>query len=443
VTAIGPEGVRIESLLFPVTEKRAYTFPLSELFDESVDSFIVEFFSAENLYIPFPAVMMNHVGEGFHNMVHSYNRILNDVFEDDETNSIQNREAAIDVRYDEKVETFIVFQAGAQAVNDKLDVEYRMPNQIAYRSEVPLTLPKLCHRSIRFSEMFPDIHSACGGVLTVSQPHQFLFFGRLLGGQVTSEGQISANHSYYDCSGISEYWENNLSSRRVYPYFFGYDNVLRFYPIQSPGILRLDVEFFGVQGDSLGGQSIGELKSPEGNLIESSIDFLAGMVDLDKEDLSSFCVTASPVSGNTPTRVNHQLVYGKGGLEASINVSLDTPNAFRSADKKSFVWGQVPISNRLCSTIGITGQMPGRFKANFEITYYGIEGVLARRDYILYDGSAMVIDVIKTIGNLLNEKSLEEPTYIWYVIQSQRPDLSAYVVTHDVDTYHVSGEHSF
>ena len=44
-----------------------------------VKNFLIDFFSERNLFIPFPAVIITHVGKNFCNVVHSYNRILNDV----------------------------------------------------------------------------------------------------------------------------------------------------------------------------------------------------------------------------------------------------------------------------------------------------------------------------------------------------------------------------
>ena len=52
---------------------------------EPVSNYMVEFFSPDNLFIPFPAVMVNHHGKNFINQVHAFNRVLNDVFEDEES----------------------------------------------------------------------------------------------------------------------------------------------------------------------------------------------------------------------------------------------------------------------------------------------------------------------------------------------------------------------
>ena len=74
ITALDPEGKRIESWLLTVDEPRVYTLKLTGMLSEPVDGYLVEFFAAENLYIPFPAVMVNHRGPSHLNMVHSCNR---------------------------------------------------------------------------------------------------------------------------------------------------------------------------------------------------------------------------------------------------------------------------------------------------------------------------------------------------------------------------------
>jgi hypothetical protein len=83
---------------------------------------LVEFYSDKNLFIPFPAVMVNHVGPDFVNSVHSYNRILNDIFEDDKVNKHQVYESSIDVIVDNEYDTFFNFATGIFKVNDNISV---------------------------------------------------------------------------------------------------------------------------------------------------------------------------------------------------------------------------------------------------------------------------------------------------------------------------------
>ena len=60
VTAIDKNGVRLTSRLTTINEPRVYTMHLQRDFDVDAASFLVEFFSSENIYIPFPAVIVNH-----------------------------------------------------------------------------------------------------------------------------------------------------------------------------------------------------------------------------------------------------------------------------------------------------------------------------------------------------------------------------------------------
>ena len=84
--------------LFPINEPRVYTFHLQRDFCTHATSYLVEFFSSSNMVIPFPAVMVNHRGPQSYSTVHSFNRVLNDVFEDDEINTIQNTWAGTLIR---------------------------------------------------------------------------------------------------------------------------------------------------------------------------------------------------------------------------------------------------------------------------------------------------------------------------------------------------------
>src|SRR4029077_6074607 len=100
----------------------------------------VEFFSADNLGIPFPAVMINHFGDGTVNIVHAYNRVVNDVFEQDNEVSIAPAESSIDVKIDETTDTFSLFCAGPQDFQGEVSFELATPGGNKSRT-VMLDLP--------------------------------------------------------------------------------------------------------------------------------------------------------------------------------------------------------------------------------------------------------------------------------------------------------------
>ena len=257
ITAIDPEGHRIEARLFEITEPRVYTIPLTGMVDAAVGTYLVEFFAAENLFIPFPAVVINHRSKGFLNSVHSYNRVLNDVFEDDTVNRQAVCEASIDVRIDDQTETFVLFTAGPQRCQGELDFMLGTEDA-SYDVTVPIDAPRFSNHEFGLREIYPDLPATVTGTLRVKQPHQQMFFGRMLAGQRWSDGAFCANHSYYDTSASGEYWDDDRSSYRTYPYFQGLDNIVRMHPIMSPGRLQLNVVLVDSNGNRLADLPAGE-----------------------------------------------------------------------------------------------------------------------------------------------------------------------------------------
>ena len=85
ITSIKHNGRINDSVSILINKPIVYSIYLEALFEKvgDISEYLIEFYSSKNLFIPFPAVMVNHIGEDFINSVHSFNRVLNDIFEDD------------------------------------------------------------------------------------------------------------------------------------------------------------------------------------------------------------------------------------------------------------------------------------------------------------------------------------------------------------------------
>ena len=442
ITAVDAQGERIEARLVPVTEPRVHTLRLTDMFEHRAASYIVEFFAAENLFIPFPAVMLNHRGPRCLNTVHAYNRILNDVFEDDTINAVRQCEASIDVCLSQDVDTFIVFMAGPERCRGALEVEFATERG-THRAMEKLDVPRFCHHEIRLSRLLDGLPDAATGVLKVRQPPQAMFFGRLLAGLRTNDGAFSANHSYYDSSATEEYWDDGRASYRLYPFFAGLENVVRMYPIMSPSRLAVTVELIGADGGRLGAVAAGELTSPGTRFLALSVNDAAAEAGIDPADIGAVAVLATSVEGSMPTRVNHQLIHSAGGLPASVNVSLANPNVFQPEGKTGLTWGQVPVGGGVESWLGVAGHAPGGPACDLDVTFYDTSGEIAKRRWTLPAGGAFSCKLAEELAAELGEPSPEEPSYIWYVIRGARADVTGYVVTRHGASGHCSGEHSF
>ena len=441
VTAVDPAGKRIEARLFPITEPKVYTIPLTGMVSVPVATYLVDFFAADNLFIPFPAVMLNHRGPGFLNTVHAYNRVLNDVFEDDAINATSNPEASIDVLLDGRTDTFAVFTAGPRRCQGELEVELAADGRV-HTASIALDVPRLCNQEVSLRQIFPGLQAGTTGFLRLRQPRQELFYGRLLAGRRCDDGAFSANHSYYDSSGVAEYWEDNREAYRLYPFFADLDNVVRMYPIMSPGTLAVAIVAYDRAGRRLAELPAGELESPGPRFLEVDVNRRLAESGVAIGDVCAFAVRAWPVRGKTPTRVNHELVYGGGGLQTSVNVSLANPNVFVPPTKTGLTWGQAPVGGDIESWLGFVGNAPQGAACELAVTLYGEQGELARKTCVLPGGGSVQFNLADALAEA-GARSSEQPANVWYIARAARSDLSAYAVTRHRDSRHCSGEHSY
>jgi len=440
ITAVDTEGHKIESRLHPLKEARVYTIPLTGMVDRQVSSYLVDFYTPENLYVPFPAVMVNHHGPGYHNMVHSYNRILNDVFEDDEVNNQQVAESSIDVKLDWETDTFVVFTAGFQRCQGDLQLELDIAGEL-YFSSLGLDVPRFCNKEISLREVFPDAPSGAG-ILKLRQPDQFMFFGRMLVGRRDASGAFSANHSYYDSSCSEEYWDDDRESTRLYPYFPEHHNTIRMYPIMSPSLLDVGVRFYDRDGVILADAHLGELESPGHSFLDASAEDLIDAKGIQRSEVATFELVCRPLSGRTPTRIVHQLVQGVDKLQSSMSVALYNPNASPSGTKQGSTWGQAVVSGDVDSWLGIVGGT-AQGDTNVEVVFYGGQGEITRRNWNLIKNGSLMINVGQELEAELAELPAGGATYVWYVAKGDDANLAAFVVDQHRETGHCSGEHSF
>jgi hypothetical protein len=442
VTEIDAAGKRIQARLIAIDEPRAYTLRLSEAANPSATDFMIEFFCGDNLFIPFPAVMVNHRGDGFMNCVHAYNRVLNDVFEDDSINAVTQREAAIDVRLDERVTTFLLFTAGQTACRGDLRLSLRTDGR-QLDTAVPLDVPRFGHRMVTLREAFPGLNRVSGGVLTVDQPKQHMFYGRILSGQITSDGAFSANHSYYDSSSAGEYWDDARPSARLYPFFADFDNRVRFYPILSPGRLKVEIGLQDRDGRTRRRVDAGTIATPSSGFIDVSINQACREAGIGLHEIVAFSVIVTPDGGKTPTRINHQLVFVSGGLESSINMSLTNPNVFTPPGKKGFCWGQLSLDGEAATWLGVSTNRPDGETCEIDVSFYGGAGKIAEKRVRLPGGSARAFRIDELLPADAMPGAGEPSDYVWYELRSDRPDVFGYSVTQNRRTGHCAGEHAF
>lgn len=436
ISSISNVGKLIDSITIDVNQSKVYEIRTKDLFDlKNIDNILLEFYSNENLFIPFPAVIINHNNTNFNNIVHSYNRILNDVFEEDTINNIKVRESSIDVINNKKFKTFINFTSGIENLESRIQFELTSKKN-HFKKNFKVKMPKLTNKKIYINDVFKDFIGNKDATLKITQPTQKLFFGRLFAGIENLKGDFSSNHSFYDNSKFSEYY-NSSYSIRAYPYFKNTHNAISMYPIMSKSKLTIEVLIKDNKNNEFSYSE--NLNSPSKNNIHIDINKIVKSSSLDF--ITSFTVIAKSKNKKIPTRINHQLIYGdinKKGINSSINVSLTNEKDFIPKNKKSFKWGQLFISKNYDTYIGFCFSKILNIKEKVSIKFYDNTGLILKIDKVLYDQMSYNLsdkDILKKINSKAN--------YLWFTAESKRYDLSAFTYHKNKISKISSGEHSF
>jgi len=356
-------GRRLGQVCFVLDKSKAYSFDLEEVGSAAgvevlpgEGTWEVEFFSARNLFIPYPAVIMNTFNRSFFNQVHAYARTLSDAEEDAQVNQIQVRESCIDVIIDDETDTFVELINGpTQTDSHVLFTIVDQKGRVIERT-VPFVTGPHAKRTYLLSKVFgADLPATrLDRTLFIHQPRMEMFFSRVWGGTIRRvDGAFSANHSYYDNGATEEYWTITPTvmahSSKNFPLFEALDLVLRLYPIMSPCDLVFHVALYDGRGRCLKTvREVAAVQAGSARIIEIDLGVLGR-----ETGARSAEVFVTPRDGDkVPMRIAFQVCYGSGrGLTSSINISLLSPYVFAPGGKTGKSWfevvGHPDIENRV------------------------------------------------------------------------------------------------
>ena len=393
------------------------------------------FFSEKNLFIPFPAVIITHFGKDFCNIVHSYNRVLNDIFEDDSINKNHVSEASFDLRLSKKYDTFFNLNSGISNLKNEIVSINCVKDKFKFYKKIKVSIPRLSFKSFYLSKILPKKFE--GGIVKIKQPKQKLFYGRMLAGRLNKKTKsFSANHSYYDSSHIKEYFQSS-ESFRTYPYLKGLVNKITMYPVFSLSKLSINLKIFSKNKIFI--SPVINFSSNSSQSLNICVNDYVNSNNL--KDVSAFSLIVKSKNGKIPTRINHQLIYGDekkdNALQCSINLSLTNKQVFVPKYKTGFVWGQAINHNNFSSYVGFCFKSSEGQKDKIKINFYSEAGKIKTLTKTLGTKESFIVKIDKIFKN---SKKLQ---FYWYTASSKRHDLSAYSVHINERSGNASGEHNF
>jgi hypothetical protein len=357
------EGERLGQTLQVLDQGKAYSVDLEDVAEDlgfdslpAEGSWEVEYFSARNMFIPYPAVVLNTWNDSFFNQVHAYARVLNDFGEEKTINRTHVREASIDVVLDDDHDTFVEVLNGPFPADAALRFVLTGQDGKAVERSAPFRAAAFAKRRYALSEVFAGTVEATRTAhsLFIDQPDLPMLFSRVYGGVIRREdGAFSANHSYYDNGKTDEYWivdpRHEAHSSKTFPLFDTLDLTLRLYPIACPAALDFHARFFDAAGRKI------ETLRDIAHLTEASaaiVEFPLGRMGRERGARSAELFVTPAGGDRVPMRIALQVCYGTGsGLDSSINISLLSPYVFAPEGKPGRAWceiaGVAGVENRI------------------------------------------------------------------------------------------------
>jgi hypothetical protein len=208
----------------------------------------------------------------------------------------------------------------------------------------------------------------------------------------------------------------------------------------SPSEIALTVIFNSFNGEQLGATSARNLLSPSTDFFELDIRKSATDASVDIAEVGSFTVQAIPLSGNTPTRINHQIVYRTTSLESSINTSLQNYSVIHSQSKPRTSWGQLIHSAEFETWLSLANDGYQDPVSSVQIKFYDENGFLTSESVEVPQRSVRSINISEM---LIRQSVKAEGEFLWYEYECPNYFLTALSISKHVDSGNCTGEHSF
>ena len=346
----------------------------------------IEFFSSKNLIFPYPAVIINYIGNDSNAYVHSCGRIYNNYQDKIENNKMIVPESGFDILPDKIFKPFFSFVNGGEFLkNEKIVLHLINCNGKKLIKKIILDKIKPYETKFIFFLKAEEKKFFKGKRGTVRIIHNFKnFYPRFLSGNFTlKEDKVSLTHSYYDLSFLKnadEKWinpnkeifynpivvfpfinkGNSLNEISIYPNFYRYSDI------------NLNAELIDKNGKILINKKVLKISTKVKKII--NLNFNKIFNEYEFEDNNSYFVRIFLNNHSSlPSRfkVSYNLSVGDDKPSANICFNAILPNKFIFKKKSTFKWCAIinPNTSFICLS-NINFIKKKIFNAKIKMTIY-------------------------------------------------------------------------
>lgn len=454
-------GETIKRFYFQVEQDvHSLKFPemINDLLDESgefIGSCEIEIFAIEDLKFPYPAVSVFYETTKGVAAVHTASRVFHSIGDMDHRLMSDIDESGFDIHADDDQTPFFCFTNGSRPVPDA-KILFTAFNAAGEERVLELPTESLGAYQTRF--VFPEEHEELKTFLQGKvgfckvRYESFGIFPRLMCGNMAHDrSQMTLTHSYYDTSEREEYFESDQSGtvRNAYlaiPLLLmdKADVDLSFYPIFSPGEIRLRASVFDGDGKLLGEESdLGRVISPGTQMVNLNIREMMSRLEIPIEKSSLLSIEGYSTDGKLPTRINFGVNFHaplKPGT--NINTSMQHAEQFKGP-KRTYRWLPAYLRRDLKNYALVTAlgkHVDEEYNAEVHVQLYTESGMVHTEEMTVRSQTSEKIQIEELLEKA--NYSAREGEIIWLALETDSPYMNAtYLMVSDRG--YIGGDHAY
>ena len=440
-------------------KKNTYAFSIKKILKKNLGlaklqgSVNVELFSTNDLKFIYPAVDAIYETKNGITLIHSNQRILNEIHDKINNLSLNQTQSGFDIYNDNEKHSFIVAINGSMEVKSRnlkiLFFNYlgkKFSKSFKFKSIKPYEIIRIDFNKIKRLNSFLKNKK---GFCKIDLPTENIFNRVLVGTTTKDNKRLTTTHSYYDCSNIKDFIsikKNDSSEKNCYIPFNIIDNIeldIVIYPIFSKCNLDFDLEMY----DTLGKRRI--IKSNILRITSKLSTTLTIQVNKYLKNIKNltqnvYSLTVKSKNGKIPSRITYGFNYRQKSFGSNISdaMLINRGSQSRGNKSKGFYWGPVFNSRKISSIITLSNmnQLLKRNIQKINLKIYNEKDIVIKKNYIIKSPEAKNIH----LENLFkNNKIKKSDDVFWFTIESSGPKNLVCKHVHKSVYGHISADHSF
>ncbi len=419
----------------------------------------IEIISKENLFFPYPAIVVNYLSNISSAFVHSCGRIYNDRIDKKDNNNFLVPETGFDILPDKNLSPFISFVSGPKPLKNKL-ITLKFSNYLGQKFNKEFIFKQIKPYETKFMEILnrEEKKFFCDKKGIVSIKHGFKdFYPRFIAGNSNKQKSIvTLTHSYYDISNQrnkkkyylvnpnKKEYDDSVLAFPVFNKFKSYSEVA-IYPNFPETRLNISLEIYQSNGRCVG--TIKSIIQVHNKLAKPVYINVNKIVKLNKIKLKENVMYSAKLIVNCknffPSRLKFGINFGSPKkYNIPTNICICAANANDAILKKTKTFKWAPILNKKNSYIILTNSSfikKGFKKANLNLKFWSEKknNFLVRKK-IINDNGIFWFDLNKDkkVKKFLSSKSG------WITIESDNPFVNGFYIE-DMNSGVIGGDHIF